>query len=609
LSVWPPQWNFDKQLQKQNQVPTCCVFRRDAWARLGGYRQRYAPQGCGAEDAEFWTRAGAYGWKARKVTEAGLFHYQLGGQVSGNREYHEPDWLAWHPWVKDGLHPFASYATPKRRSHPVRQYDEPVVSVVIPVGPGHEQLVIDALDSLEAQTFRKWEAIIVWDSDGWDTDAGRALLTAYPYVKNITTMLGEKKWVDSMGAGYARNRGAEIARAPFLVFLDADDWLHPNCLQKMLDAWESCQAIVYTDYVGKAVISDASKLAPDLRERIYAHDEKTGEALLGYRSAEYNCIKAQRQPDDPANNPYLWCNVTALIPKAWHDGAGGFDEQLPTWEDVEYHWRLARMGKPYQHIAEELMMYRLNTGTRRDEGGARQMRKSVIEYIRRKLEGIETMPCPGGCGKKVKPVQSAPTQPARRPDPFAAIARQDGGPVTFKTWDNRDITISDADMVRAVDRTGNRGDHRVIGNATRISYGYKVDGQEFLAHRSDLSRTLQEVVVVQPAYEPPPTESAPLPPPAQIAARAMAGALPPVAPPPKPAPAPLPPPPTFDPGEMTPAQVKATIAGMSAKEVALMLELEQAGKNRPAVIKVLQGGELEPEPEPRKQRKPRKPKK
>jgi glycosyltransferase involved in cell wall biosynthesis len=227
-SKWPPDSNFDNQLKKQNQIPTCCVFRREMWERLGGYNQKYAPDGAGAEDGEFWLRSGAYGWGAKKVTDEPLFVYYGGGLVGGNPDYVEPDWTA------------SSVATPRRFSHPVRQYDEPVVSVIIPVGPGHENRVRDALDSLEAQTFRKWEAIVVWDCDTGVKAIGstvdndkfsiivaanirpeiRAIAKSYPYIHHWTT--------DKQGPGYARNRGAEIARAPFLVFLDADDTLYPT---------------------------------------------------------------------------------------------------------------------------------------------------------------------------------------------------------------------------------------------------------------------------------------------------------------------------------------------------------------------------------------------
>jgi hypothetical protein len=248
------------------------------WERLGGYNQKYAPDGCGAEDAELWLRAGAYGWNAKKATDEPLFVYHLeplfvyhlGGYVTGNPNYVEPPWLDMHPWTQDRLHPFASMATPAKLSHPIRQYDEPAVSVIIPVGPSHEDKVRDALNSLEAQTFRGWEAIVVLDLPSgikpcaprnvpWQNNkvkfrydpALESLWTAYPYVRWCMD------FKPSQGAGWARNRGAEIARAPFLLFLDADDELYPTHIEKYLKAWKEHQAIIYSDYVGKAQPSPA----------------------------------------------------------------------------------------------------------------------------------------------------------------------------------------------------------------------------------------------------------------------------------------------------------------------------------------------------------------
>ncbi|MFG0252127.1 MAG: glycosyltransferase, partial [Phycisphaerales bacterium JB038] len=163
-ATWPPEYQYDGFLRRFNQVPTCAMFRRELWERLGGYRQRYAPRGAGSEDAEFWLRMGAIGYRGMRVDET-LFSYHTGGATS-HPEYAEKDWLGWHPWTRDNLHPFASCASPVNHiSHPVRSYDNPMVSVVIPVSPDHLELVMDALDSLEAQTFRNWEVIVMLDGD------------------------------------------------------------------------------------------------------------------------------------------------------------------------------------------------------------------------------------------------------------------------------------------------------------------------------------------------------------------------------------------------------------------------------------------------------------
>jgi glycosyltransferase involved in cell wall biosynthesis len=197
------------------------------------------------------------------------------------------------------------------------------------------------------------------------------------------------------GAGAARNLGAMFARAPFLVFLDADDWLYPECLMTMLQAWNMDEAIIYTDYVGKATVDDPSLLAEDLQKNLYQWDEKTKDAIIGYRAGDYNCKKAQIQPeyDEEKVMPYIWCNVTCLVPKAWHDEIDGFDESMETWEDLDYHWRMAKAGKCYVRVAEELMVYRFNTGKRRQEG--LHTYPKIVEYLEDKYKEIDIVGC--GC--------------------------------------------------------------------------------------------------------------------------------------------------------------------------------------------------------------------
>lgn len=360
ISDWPGEFNYDAQVEGRNQIPTACVFRRKAFDRVGGYHSRYSPKGAGEEDANLWLRIASIGFGASKVTEEPLFLYSWqSGYVSGNREHKVTDWRYWLPWTRDRLHPFASPATPKRFSHPVRQYDEPTISVVIPVAERHAGLVPNALDSLEAQTFRKWEAIVVWD---FECDESSELIQriklAYPYAKFHT---GGK----SKGAGWARNFGVTFARAPFLFYLDADDQLHPNCLDEMLKKYGVTGAAVYSDYVGKAHVEDVSKLAVNLQKDLLEHDKETSVAIIRYRSADFDFDLANAQPKNP---PYHWNTICTLFPKSWHDEIGGFDESMSSWEDVDYWWRMAWAGKRFARISEPLMMYRFSTGSRRETG-------------------------------------------------------------------------------------------------------------------------------------------------------------------------------------------------------------------------------------------------
>jgi len=484
-SLWPNECDFDKQVIGENQCPTCNVFRRKAWERLGGYRQRYSPSGAGTEDAEFWLRIGASGWGIKQVTDEPLFIYQLGGRTTGDKSYKEVNWLQWHPWTTDGQHPFASIATPKRLSHPVRQYDSPLVSVVIPVGPGHEHNVISAIDSLEAQTFRKWEAIIVDDTGGDGLD-----LTPFPFVKLVETEGGK-------GAGYARNQGANIARGQFLLFLDADDWLYPEALEIMLFTYADSggEVAVYGDHVGLAIISEEYARQVRSEHRLLDYRPDDGYAVIRHFNPEYDWTRAVQQPDKDGRF-YIWCYITTLIPASWHGEVGGFDEHMESWEDWDYWLRMARAGKCFIHVSEPLLVYQFYSGHRRElahpghEKG-RQVAQSLVQYMREKYQGGgQAVPC-SGCGGRER---------TRSPGGYPSMVNQvsDRGISTGVASNDDDFVLCEYLGMPP----GNISQHSVIGittfdnviagmpmtrrgNGWSIDYGYKAAGDRFLVHKRD----------------------------------------------------------------------------------------------------------------------------
>jgi len=479
LSEWPGQWNFDAQLRVENQISTCNVARREAWERLGGQRQRFCPEGAGEEDAELWLRAGAYGFKARKVTDAGLFLYSfLSGRVSGDRMHRPTDYMAWHPWVKDGKHPFASYATPKRASHPVRQYDRPLISVIIPVSDAHarNRMYINALDSLDAQTFRNWEAIVVFDTDYKD----ERLMIEYSYARLSKIDKSPK------GAGMARNQGAELARGKFLIFLDADDWLMPHALEMMLRGWANEEAIIYTDYVSKSVIDENMADELKLSNKLLDYDEKTGMAAIDSHTLNYEYERAIKQPHPDL---YIWNLVTCLVPKAWHNAIGGFDENMPSWEDWDYYIRMARAGYCFRRVPMRLVIYRFYSGERREKGI--QEHKSLIEYMLNKYakEGVKMCECS----------QSSPT--INIPQNVERSEQMKGAQVQ---------AMSDDNFVMIVYQPMNTGMHRVVGQASGYDYGYRGSGEPFLVDARDAALYPEVFIIMEaPKTETPPENSVP----------------------------------------------------------------------------------------------------
>jgi glycosyltransferase involved in cell wall biosynthesis len=454
ISNWPGKYNFDDFSREQNQVPTCCVFRRDLWARLGGYRQRYAPRGQGCEDAEFFWRMGNAGFRGALATDEALFNYHLGGRTQ-EEGYQPSAWLSWH---KDAPTPFASILTPAKFSHPVRQYDEPQISVVIPCGPGHEKFLPDILDSLEAQSFTQWEVIVVFDT-GKTNYAD--LLTASPFIRPF--------YANKVGAGAARNLGAKQAKADLLLFVDADDWLAPSALVTMLQAFHTTNEIVYTDYIGHSHIDDLEEIGRLQRAgRLLDYDEKTKRAVVHYKAADYDCQLAIQQPKMQNGTYYIWSLVTSLLPRTWFKALGGFDETMKSWEDWDFWLRAARSGYCFTRIEQPLVHYRFYTGSRREEGG--QLHDSLIEYLKKKYEGEK--PVCGNC-KQTRPSTLLPLMQQ------SEMQQQFSGDVKIKLND------------------GNISDHPVVGHVTRRFYNYRQHGEEFAMDPRDAAARPGHYIILQ----------------------------------------------------------------------------------------------------------------
>ena len=102
------------------------------------------------------------------------------------------------------------------------------VSVIVPIY-NVEVYLRRALDSILSQTHKDWEAVLV--DDGSTDSSGRI---ADEYARND----GRFKVVHKSNGGLsdARNAGMECATGEYLLFLDADDFLHPQLMELCLKA-------------------------------------------------------------------------------------------------------------------------------------------------------------------------------------------------------------------------------------------------------------------------------------------------------------------------------------------------------------------------------------
>jgi glycosyltransferase involved in cell wall biosynthesis len=196
----------------------------------------------------------------------------------------------------------------------------PRVSVIIPCYNA-EAFVGQAIESVLAQTYPEIEIIAV---DDGSSDGTRRVLEAF----GNRVRLEEQP---HKGAPVARNRGLALSTGDRIQFLDADDVLLPEKIERQMAAMEATGAdLVFCD--GEAV--DFETGAPV--KRYYPRHADT------FRLCCFDSVQT----------------VAPLHRKAHVVEVGGFRETLPCAQEKDLHLRLACRGVVFHHLPDVLFRER-----------------------------------------------------------------------------------------------------------------------------------------------------------------------------------------------------------------------------------------------------------
>ena len=123
--------------------------------------------------------------------------------------------------------------------------NKPAISVIVPVY-NVEKYIIRCVTSVLDQSFKNYELIIVDDCTPCNSiKLAREYFAAKKQQKNIKIITRSANG----GLGAARNTGIENAEGDYLFFLDSDDWLQTEGLQKLYSKIEQSKAdVVAADY-------------------------------------------------------------------------------------------------------------------------------------------------------------------------------------------------------------------------------------------------------------------------------------------------------------------------------------------------------------------------
>jgi hypothetical protein len=212
----------------------------------------------------------------------------------------------------------------------------PQISVILPAFNVADYIAA-SIGSLRAQSFTDFEAIVI--DDGSDDATAAVAMAAIDHDPRFRLIRQANR-----GLSGARNAGLDLARAPVIGFLDADDRLEPDFLHILHADLQASGA----DWVACGI----AFATPD--GGLHPHSAIHGQPAL----ADPGIARTFALSD--------WADIIAHFPSAWNKlyrrsliGQTRFDEGL-WFEDHTFFQRLAARSTALRHIPQPLYLYTLD---------------------------------------------------------------------------------------------------------------------------------------------------------------------------------------------------------------------------------------------------------
>lgn len=214
--------------------------------------------------------------------------------------------------------------------------DKPKIQIIIPVYNA-EPYLRRCLESVRAQTFTQWQAILVDDASA---DASYTIMNEYASLDSRFICLRQQ---ENHGAAAARNRALQHLCGTYTAFLDADDYWEHNMLEVLLEQAETYDSdvvqcrFIYDFPGGKQVLprgafSKSVELCGKSLRRVYVK-------MMTGINMNHVCMKLIR---------------TQLL-----EGLA-FDTALKTAEDLQFCIQLFGRVERYCFVDRALYHYRRN---------------------------------------------------------------------------------------------------------------------------------------------------------------------------------------------------------------------------------------------------------
>ncbi len=205
----------------------------------------------------------------------------------------------------------------------------PTVAIVVPAW-NEDRFLRPCLRSIREQWFNSWECIIV---DDGSTDMTREIADEFAQKDSRFRVVSH---TESLGLAASRNSGIELTTAPYITFLDADDFLYQHSLQSRLKTLRGAGPNVAGSYCDWQPTREKQGRKPPQRS---AADKRSVVSFI-----------------DGPECPFI--ATAPLVRRDVVEDLGGFNEALPTAEDFDLWARMLRSGYTFVYTAKIGVAYR-----------------------------------------------------------------------------------------------------------------------------------------------------------------------------------------------------------------------------------------------------------
>lgn len=201
-------------------------------------------------------------------------------------------------------------------------HNSSLISIIVPT-KDRCSLLGQTIDSVRSQTYENWQLIVVDDASTDSTVEYVSSMTKVDRRIQLLQRVGEKT-----GAPVCRNQGFAASKGDYIIFLDSDDCLSPTCLEQRSLAMQNHPTLDFAIF--------PCQLFRD---------------VPGDTELLWNLDTQEDDLDRFLNLDVPWQTTSPIWTRQALHKLGEWDEDLPSWQDWEFHIRALAKGMHYARFA------------------------------------------------------------------------------------------------------------------------------------------------------------------------------------------------------------------------------------------------------------------